>query len=580
MKKISIFFRIIITIYYNIYLVSIKLIKLFFFHEIEYHFEMRLFIILIILFHFIFSVCGRNFNFPQTLVVSNRNFVYSSDNVGEIPNHQTVYSTTENVLTRLKSIAHLRTADTKKPTVDTMTREELEALRDLLDKNLQKYQNFNEHSFRKRPNDPYISQILQNLNGNGGNNNHNHDHNNNDMIVEQQQQYRQIPIRRKIIRHTVFTSPLGGAASGDGNSNRVMYGSGDMVSRIDWSSPFAEYFPILIKDPFQTMMNSFSEIIEYGPAADICRHTTRSGGGDEAANDLDDGVRKTRMSGDGTRTAEADDTGPEPRLRRSRRNTGASPSMMASVAGGNEDAKGVLNHVRPLRPHLLHGTTSTTEQPKHHWVPDKAAAEHNGDTGPQIKRLVVRRGGVAIAGPGGIATAGSGGTAIVGPGGSAYSSKDTASGATSDSAPISPGVSMAGYGPQVMQGPPGYFSGYPHGGFGRSVAGRSAGTGGTAVLSSDGVTYKFPVPSRGLTAIGGLPINRRDDRDIRPYAASSAREITLPDGAKLIATGPIVYYNPEPSPPATVLVQKKKSRKGKKSSSSKKHRGVDSRQSV
>lgn len=524
-------------------------------------------------------------------VISNGNFVYSSDNVGEVPNHQTEYSTTENVLTRLKSIAHLRMADMKKPTVDTMTREELEALRDLLDKNLQKYQNFNEHSFRKRPNDPYIGQILQNLNGDrqsDGDGNHNHNHNHNNMMAEQQQ-YRQMPIRRKIIKHTVFASPLGGSsggAGGDGNSNRVMYGNGDMVSRIDWSSPFAEYFPILIKDPFQTMMNSFSEIIEYGPAADICRHATR-GGGDEDVNHLDDSTvgndfRKTRTSGDSTRTAEADSIRPESRLRRSRRNTGAGAGASSvTVVSGNEDGKGVLSHVRPLRPHFQHGTTSTTEQPKHHWVPDKAAAEHNGDTGPQIKRLVVRRGGVAIAGPGGIATAGSGGTAIVGPGGSAYSSKDTASGATSDSAPISPGVSMAGYGPQVMQGPPGYFPGYSHGGFGRSAGGRAVGTGGTAVLSSDGVAYTFPVPSRGLTATGGRPVNRRDDRDIKPYAASSAREITLPDGAKLIATGPIVYYNPEPSPPATVIVQRKKSRKGKKSSSSsKKHRGINSRRST
>lgn len=526
--------------------------------------------------------------YNDTRVISNGNFVYSSDNVGEVPNHQTEYSTTENVLTRLKSIAHLRTADMKKPTVDTMTREELEALRDLLDKNLQKYQNYNEHSFRKRPNDPYIGQILQNLNGDrqsDGDGYHNHNHNHNNMMVEQQQ-YRQMPVRRKIIRHTVFASPLGGAG-GDGNSNRVMYGNGDMVSRIDWSSPFAEYFPILIKDPFQTMMNSFSEIIEYGPAADICRHATR-GGSDEDLNRLDDGaagndVRKSRMPGDGTRMSEADGTGPESRLRRSRRNTGAATgASSAAVVGGSEDGKGVLSHVRPLRPHLLHGsTTSTTEQPKHYWVPDKSAAEHNGDTGPQIKRLVVRRCGVAIAGPGGIATAGSGGTAIVGPGGSAYSSKDTASGATSDSAPISPGVSMAGYGPQVMQAPQGYFAGYPHGGFGRSAGGRAVGTGGTAVLSSDGVAYTFPVPSRGLTVTGGRPTDRRNDRDIKPYASSSAREITLPDGAKLIATGPIVYYNPEPSSPATVVVQRKKWRKGKKSSSlSKKRRGINGRRSA
>uniref|UniRef100_T1IA72 Uncharacterized protein n=1 Tax=Rhodnius prolixus TaxID=13249 RepID=T1IA72_RHOPR len=43
---------------------------------------------------------------------------------------------------------------------------------------------------------------------------------------------------------------------------------------------------------------------------------------------------------------------------------------------------------------------------------------------PNIMKLKVRRGGIAIAGPGGIATAGSGGTTIVGPGGTAYTPPD------------------------------------------------------------------------------------------------------------------------------------------------------------
>lgn len=415
-------------------------------------------------------------------------------------------------------------ADTEKPRTDTISREELEALKELLDKNLLRYQSYDGHSASgRRPNEPYIGQILHSLNGELHQNNNNHYYDGSMLVQRQPNQY-QVPIRRKIIRHAVFATPLSGGVGSSG-ANRV-YG-GDGSSRIEWSSPWADYFPILIKDPFQTMMNSISEIIEYGPAADICRHTTAASGDDGGEAGRLNGVRDigTRIRPDS--------------LKRSRRNT------------AEDDEKGVLNHVRPFRPHHAGTTTTTTtEQPKvYRWgAPDKPVGEHNGDTGPQIKRLVVRRGGVAIAGPGGIATAGSGGTAIVGPGGSAYSTKDSASGATSDvqAAAQLPGISMAGYGPHTVQVPPGYFAAYPqpHGGYARS-------TGGTAVLSSDGVTYTFPVPSRGLTttATSGEP----------SYAASTARQINLPDGAKLIATGPIVYYNPE---------RRKRSRKGRKSSSS------------
>ncbi|XP_003248087.1 uncharacterized protein LOC100166780 isoform X1 [Acyrthosiphon pisum] len=473
---------------------------------------------------------------------------FQHDSVSELPLHQMESSTTENMLGRLKSIAHLRMAETKKPALDSITREELEALRDILDENLQKYQNYNEYSTRKRPRDPYIGQILHNLNGEppstgGGNNNmrqqqqhyhHNNNYNNNDGDDEQLSDHHQMPIRRKIIRHTVFATPMQGGNAGVPNR---MYNGGDASSRIDWSSPWADYFPILIKDPLQTMMNSFSEIIEYGPAADICRHSTGNVAAmaGEDTNRLDGGEssRTTRRIVSGGKVSAV---APEAR-RRSRRNT---------VAARSEEEKGaLLNHVRPFK-----HTTTTTAAPEPSklfgWTPDKEATEHNGDTGPQIKRLVVRRGGVAIAGPGGIATAGSGGTAIVGPGGSAYSNKHTASGSSADVPVPAGGISMAGYGPQMVQGPTGYYAPYPqqNNGFGRSL--RDARAGGTAYLSADGVAYTFPTPSRGLTASQ----RRRGEGD--------GREISLPDGAKLIATGPIVYYNPEPA-------VRKKSRKSKKS---------------
>lgn len=501
----------------------------------------------------------------------------SVNKADEQPEHQTestVITTTENVLNRLKSIAHLRVAaDTRAQGTPPVTREELEALRDLLDKNLRKYQNFDDYTVRKRPNnDPYIGQILQNLNGEHPYDGNSHNNNNNNNKIMEHTLQGQMPIRRKIIRHTVFSSPMQGGSNSD--EKRYVYPAGsDGGSRIEWpSSPWADYFPILIKDPFQTMINSFSEIIEYGPAADICRHGTTSGENrdNDSPNRLDRSVQRRDDRTSGTETVPIRSNV----LKRPRRNT----------ATFGEEEKGVLQHVvhRPFKPHGHghghgHGST-TTESSKLYqaWAPDKQATEHNGDTGPQIKRLVVRRGGVAIAGPGGIATAGSGGTAIVGPGGSAYSSKDTASGASGD-APLQQGVSMAGYGPQMVQGPsPGYYAPYPqhHNGFGRSVDGG----GGTAILSTDGVAYTFPVPSRGLTTgRGTTPKNHLQSRHydneldgLNSPAPVAAQEIRLPDGAKLIATGPIVYYNPEPS-----SWTKKKSRKGKKSVSNSKNREFD-----
>ncbi|KAJ8930695.1 hypothetical protein NQ314_016460 [Rhamnusium bicolor] len=55
----------------------------------------------------------------------------------------------------------------------------------------------------------------------------------------------------------------------------------------------------------------------------------------------------------------------------------------------------------------------------------KYFSRDNTGSGIFIHKLKVRKGGVAIAGPGGIATAGSGGTAIVGPNGVAYTHPDS-----------------------------------------------------------------------------------------------------------------------------------------------------------
>ncbi|XP_050545453.1 uncharacterized protein LOC126907848 isoform X2 [Daktulosphaira vitifoliae] len=493
-------------------------------------------------------------NLEETSRDSKGDKFFQHETTGEWPN--TDSPTTIQALAKLKSIARLQMANHKEAEKSlTLSREEMEALRDLLNDNLQKYQNFHTHSQIRRPNDPYIGQILNNLNSLK---------NRQDFV--QNDEPHNIPVRRKIIKHTVFMTPnLGyGYQTNQVTPSFNQYAqnsqtgqSSDQNSRI-WS-PWAEYFPILIRDPLQGFTNYFSETIEYGPDADICKKDSsttevnsvskRHQNNDAIENNNENLVRKRdysnqfpndrsqdhsiRFPEDDSRQSRTMEKTIEPTaksLKRSRRNV--------------DEEKGVLNNIKPFRPQTT--TTVAADKLQKTWIPYNPN-EHNGDTGPQIKRLVVRKGGVAIAGPGGIATAGSGGTAIVGPGGSAYSSKHSASGSTSENIPAGPGgISMAGYGPNVVS--PQFYS-YPmyRKSFGRKLKSKKLKhDSATAVLSTDGVAYTFPVRSRGLTV--------EDSKN--SHSASTAREIKLPDGAKIIATGPIVYYNPEnPS--------KKKSRKEK-----------------
>lgn len=101
-----------------------------------------------------------------------------------------------------------------------------------------------------------------------------------------------------------------------------------------------------------------------------------------------------------------------------------------------------------------------------------------------INRLKVRRGGVAIAGPGGVATAGRGGTAIVGPGGLAYTQPG--------------GLAIAGPAARVVALAP------------------------DADLSS--------IISKLQAQDGSVP------RSLQPIIEG-----------KVVATGPVIYYHPNPS---------------------------------
>ncbi|XP_054264027.1 uncharacterized protein LOC128987286 isoform X2 [Macrosteles quadrilineatus] len=119
---------------------------------------------------------------------------------------------------------------------------------------------------------------------------------------------------------------------------------------------FDDYFPILINNPFNEIWAGITNIVEYGPSADVCKKSKKS-------RDVDDDDDVTEIDF-------------------STRKIGSSP-----------------------------GSSSTSET---------SSPSPKDTFFPRFAKLKVRKGGVAIAGPGGIATAGSGGTAIVGPGGTAY----------------------------------------------------------------------------------------------------------------------------------------------------------------
>lgn len=126
---------------------------------------------------------------------------------------------------------------------------------------------------------------------------------------------------------------------------------------------FDDYFPILINNPFNEIWAGITNIVEYGPAADVCKRSKkgREVDDDEDEAEIDFDERKIGFGSSG----------------------GGSGGSSGASSGSMKDAS----------------------------------------VWPRFAKLKVRKGGVAIAGPGGIATAGSGGTAIVGPGGTAYTTR-------------------------------------------------------------------------------------------------------------------------------------------------------------
>lgn len=153
------------------------------------------------------------------------------------------------------------------------------------------------------------------------------------------------------------------------------------------------------------------------------------------------------------------------------------------------------------------------------------------DVGPQISKLIVRRGGVAIAGAGGIATAGSGGTAIVGPGGTAFTTPASAG-----------GVAMVGPGGKVVKVPD-----LTNVLYGRTAQVAATGAGHATFANKEGEVFTTSDSTGGVALVnpaGGL--FGLSDADGLEYGEKTGKtkEVQLPTGARLLTTGPIIYYNP------------------------------------
>jgi hypothetical protein len=267
-----------------------------------------------------------------------------------------------------------------------------------------------------------------------------------------------------------FTQPLFRRVPSPVNlpNTRLIYNGPQLSSRVQW--PLAGYFPIVIKDPFFTMYNMLTNMIEYGPEADVCKKTKnfRQGrsrslllGEDEPMTKSDEEITGKVLTMESENWREVGKNGNPLSMERKMPDdvTSEDKEENSDEKGGDEERK------------------KKDEDQNTEVIMETGG---NGNAGPYITRLMVRKGGVSIAGPGGIATAGSGGTAIVGPGGVAYTSPN--------------GLAVVGPGGKVV----------------------------------------------GLPAGTDLSVTASNSNS----EGSTARFFNIPPGGKIVATGPVVYFHP------------------------------------
>lgn len=293
------------------------------------------------------------------------------------------------------------------------------------------------------------------------------------------------------------------------------------------SSPSVGYYPSTSRDPFQQLpINYFPNLVDYEPTAsvtpDICQRNYEVSNYERLRKMIDRAENKKqneqrvqnyfemgKRGYDDDQTIEYDDINQF----REKRNSNDNKTRRRYVSS---------NEIR--RQENVNFEAKRT---------DPENTKRTTDVGPQISKLIVRRGGVAIAGAGGIATAGSGGTAIVGPGGTAFTTPAS-----------SGGVAMVGPGGKVIK-----VSDITDVLYGRTATNVAAtGAGHATFTNKNGEVFTTSDNAGGVALVnpngGFLGVSddeRFEDSQKRP---SETKEVQLPPGARLLTTGPIIYYNP------------------------------------
>ncbi|XP_026485983.2 uncharacterized protein LOC113393353 [Vanessa tameamea] len=208
---------------------------------------------------------------------------------------------------------------------------------------------------------------------------------------------------------------------------------------LDNFQPFAQLFPVLIKNPFVAFSQGggLDNFVEYGQNADVCNRKQKSPT-DKNYNNVEN-LQETHVTENNNYDIGSDSTISEkkPISRKSRALKKRTVSTKAPEQELDESETGKKIYAsKPSitrKPSKRPSPVESTDDFKHSdpegdlrfpfssdftWFWNKKPVAPS--PGFFINKLKVRKGGVAIAGPGGIATAGKGGTAIVGPGGLAY----------------------------------------------------------------------------------------------------------------------------------------------------------------
>ncbi|XP_072940953.1 uncharacterized protein [Epargyreus clarus] len=218
-------------------------------------------------------------------------------------------------------------------------------------------------------------------------------------------------------------------------------------SQFQW--PFANVFPLLIKDPFIGWQQGggWNNFIEYGQNADVCARKQKSMNLDtevSEATDKDDEINRILRV-----IASSQENIPNENNHEEETEESIDPVNYVNSRQARALKKRTITNNAPVqeiensrKAQKNYTPKPVTRNPSKKVYTDeelqsiKNAADDDlrfsgfdwfGNKKPVapspgffINRLRVRKGGVAIAGPGGVATAGKGGTAIVGPGGLAY----------------------------------------------------------------------------------------------------------------------------------------------------------------